>query len=102
MVQHFGAVGDVSKHASPNHSRASLNLIVEPKLYMLLGFQKAAVRGNYETGIQAFSMHLRFLTIRAGYSVDGSNPVRLLDHCYLGEFCLRHSVTELLRRTGAT
>jgi hypothetical protein len=42
--------GDVSKHASPNHSRASLNLIVEPGLYMLLGFQKAAVRGNYETG----------------------------------------------------
>jgi hypothetical protein len=28
--------GDVSKHASPNHSRASLNLIVEPELYMLL------------------------------------------------------------------
>src|SRR2546421_9183487 len=32
--------GDVSKHASPNHSRASLNLIVEPRLYMLLRFQK--------------------------------------------------------------
>src|SRR5271166_2880177 len=31
---------------------------------MLLRFQKAAVRGNYETGNQAFSMHLRFLTIR--------------------------------------
>ena len=58
--------GDVSKHASPNHSRASLNLIVEPGLYMLLRFQKAAVRGNYETGNQAFSMHLRFLTIRGG------------------------------------
>jgi hypothetical protein len=38
--------GDVRKHASPNHSRASLNLIVEPGLYVL------------------FSMHLRFLTIR--------------------------------------
>jgi hypothetical protein len=31
--------------------------------YMLLRFQKAAVRGNYETGNQAFSMRLRFLTI---------------------------------------
>jgi hypothetical protein len=31
---------------------------------MLLRFQKAAVQGNYETGNQAFSMHLRFLTIR--------------------------------------
>src|SRR5664280_2731064 len=33
--------GDLRKHASPNHSRASLNLIVEPGLYMLLSFQKA-------------------------------------------------------------
>ncbi len=32
---------------------------------MLLRFQKAAVRGNYEAGNQAFSMRLRFLTIRA-------------------------------------
>src|ERR1019366_6670078 len=31
---------------------------------MLLRFQKAAVRGNYETGNQAFSKRLRFLTIR--------------------------------------
>jgi hypothetical protein len=31
---------------------------------MLLRFQKAAVRGNYGTGNQAFSMRLRFLTIR--------------------------------------
>jgi hypothetical protein len=31
---------------------------------MLLRFQKAAVRGNYATGNQAFSMRLRFLTIR--------------------------------------
>src|SRR5260370_269847 len=30
---------------------------------MLLRFQKA-VRGNYGTGTQDFSMHLRFLTIR--------------------------------------
>ena len=56
--------GDVSQHASPNHSRASLNLIVEPGLYRLLRFQKAAVRGNYETGNQAFSKRLRFLTTR--------------------------------------
>jgi hypothetical protein len=32
---------------------------------MLLRFQKAAVRGNYETGNQAFSTRLGFLTIRA-------------------------------------
>jgi len=57
-------LGDVSKHASPNHSRASLDLIVEPRLYMLLRFQKAAVRKNYETGNQAFSIRLRFLTTR--------------------------------------
>src|SRR5664280_2130785 len=56
--------GDVGQHASPNHSRASLELIVEPGLYMLLRFQKAAGRGNYETGNQAFSKRLRFLTIR--------------------------------------
>src|ERR1035441_8270277 len=31
---------------------------------MLLRFQKAAGRGNYETGNQAFSKCLRFLTIR--------------------------------------
>jgi hypothetical protein len=55
--------GDVSKHASPNHSRASLNLIVEPGLYTLLRFQRAA-RGNYETRNQASSMRLRFLTTR--------------------------------------
>ena len=35
---------------------------------MLLRFQKAAVRGNYETGSLAFSMRLRFLTIRASIS----------------------------------
>src|SRR2546421_4684376 len=56
--------GDVSKHASPNHSRASLNSIVEPGLYMLLRFQKAAVRENYETGNQVFSIRLRSLTTR--------------------------------------
>src|ERR1017187_2484363 len=46
------------------NSRASLKLIVEPGLYMLLRFQKAAGRGNYETGNQASSKRLRFLTIR--------------------------------------
>src|ERR1017187_9976123 len=56
--------GDVGQHASPVHSRASLKLIVEPGLYMLLRFQKVAGRGNYETGNQAFSKRLRFLTIR--------------------------------------
>jgi serine/threonine protein kinase len=54
----------VGQHARPDHSRASLNLIFEPGLYMLLRFQKAVVRGNYDTGNQAFSMRLRFLTIR--------------------------------------
>src|SRR5437667_5352488 len=49
-----------ASHASPNHSGASVNSIVEPGLYMLLRFQKAAVRKNYETGNQAFSMRLRF------------------------------------------
>jgi len=49
---------------SADHSRASLYLIVELGLYMLLRFQKAAARRNYETGNQAFSMHLRFLTMR--------------------------------------
>jgi hypothetical protein len=49
---------------TPVHSGASLKLIVEPRLYMLLRFQKAAGRGNYETGNQAFSKRLRFLTIR--------------------------------------
>src|ERR1035437_6185661 len=56
--------GDLRKHASPNHSRASLKLIVEPGLYRLLRFQKAAVRGNYETGTQAFSTRVRLLAIR--------------------------------------
>jgi ABC-type antimicrobial peptide transport system permease subunit len=31
---------------------------------MLLRFQKAVVQGNYATGNQAFSMRLRFLTVR--------------------------------------
>jgi hypothetical protein len=65
--------GDVSKHANPNHSRASLNF-VEPGLYMLLRFQKAAVQGNYETGKQACSIHLRFLTIRDGTIISFDAP----------------------------
>src|SRR6266576_1454020 len=56
--------GDVSKHASPNHSRASLDLIVEPGLYMLWRFQKPAVPENCEAGNQAFSMRARCLTVR--------------------------------------
>jgi hypothetical protein len=32
------------KHASPIHSRASLNLIVEPGLYMLLRFLESYAR----------------------------------------------------------
>jgi putative transposase len=51
-------------HGDVDHSRASLKLIVEPGLYMLLRFQKAAGRGNYETGNRAFSKRLRFLTTR--------------------------------------
>jgi len=38
----------------------------KPDYYMLLRFQKAAVRGNYETGNQAFSMHLGFLIHTGG------------------------------------
>src|ERR1017187_2350875 len=69
--------GDVGRHASPVHSRASLRLIVEPGLYMLLRFQKAAVRGNYETGNQAFSKRLRFLTIRGNVKeLRNGNPTR--------------------------
>jgi hypothetical protein len=43
----------------------------KPDYYMLLRIQKAAVRGNYETGNQAFSMHLGFL-IHTG----GERPIR--------------------------
>ncbi len=37
---------------------------------MLLRFQKAAARGNYETGNQAFSKRLRFLTTRGSATHD--------------------------------
>jgi hypothetical protein len=57
--------GDIGEQARPKHSRASLILILEPGVYMLLRFQKPAVRENCETGNQAFSMRLRFLTMRA-------------------------------------
>jgi putative transposase len=44
---------------------------------MLLRFEKAAVRGNYETGNQAFSKRLRFLTIRVStVKAMGSQPIR--------------------------
>jgi hypothetical protein len=62
-------LGEAASRAFSNRSniltiRHSLKLIVEPGLYMLLRFQKAAGRGNYETRNQAFSKCLRFLTIR--------------------------------------
>ena len=51
---------------------------------MLLRFQRPAVRGSYETGDQAFSMHLRFLTIRVELgprcprSVTAGCPARMV------------------------
>jgi hypothetical protein len=66
--------GDVIKHASPNHSRASLNLIVEPGLYMRLMFQKA-VRGNCETGNQAFSMRVRITAFQHSRIFFASHPL---------------------------
>ena len=52
---------------------------------MLLRFQKPAVRENYETGNQAFSMRLRFLTIRG--EVGGAAVLALGDlhehTCYI-------------------
>jgi len=48
----------------PKSFQSLLNWIVESGLYVLLRFEKEAVRGNYETGNQAFSMPLRFLTTR--------------------------------------
>jgi hypothetical protein len=50
---------------------------VEPELYMLLRFQKA-IGGNYETGNQAFSMHLRFLTIRGAIMNKGLWTLQVL------------------------
>src|ERR1035438_1212600 len=41
---------------------------------MLLRFQKAAGRGNYETGNQAFSKCLRFLTIRGAKGLPPISP----------------------------
>src|SRR5205823_13214663 len=45
-------------------NRTTTSNLLEPGLYMLLRFQKPAVRKNCETGNQAFSIRLRFLTIR--------------------------------------
>jgi len=50
-------------------------LIVEPGLYMLLRFQKPAVRKNYETGNQAFSIRLRFLTTESVGAVGKTSGV---------------------------
>jgi len=44
-------------------------------LYMLLMFQKSAVRENYETEKQTFSMRLRFLTIRDHRKFGGEQAV---------------------------
>src|ERR1019366_3288649 len=95
--------GDLRKHASPNHSRASLNLIVEPGLYMLLSFRKQAVRENYETGNQAFSMRLRFLTIRVQMAKE--NPTWGYDRIVgalanLGQRLSDQTVGNILRRHG--
>jgi len=46
--------GDIGEQAPRKNFRASLNLTVEPGLYMLVRFQKPAVRDNRETGNQAF------------------------------------------------
>src|ERR1039458_6490011 len=46
------------------HSRRRIATMTASQTRVLLRFQKAAVRGNYETGNQAFSMRLRFLTTR--------------------------------------
>src|SRR5205807_4196934 len=68
----------------PKHSRAALNLILEPGLYVLLRFQNPAVRENWATGNQAFSMRLRFLTIRVHLRerkefpcLNNANPTRI-------------------------
>jgi hypothetical protein len=53
-------------------------LIVEPGFYTLLRFQKVAVRGNYETGNQAFSMDLRFLTIRVAIPFGANTALYFL------------------------
>jgi hypothetical protein len=56
--------GDVSKHANPNHSRASLNLIVEPELYMLL---RRKLRDRQPSLFNAFEIfnHVRWNGFRA-------------------------------------
>src|ERR1035438_8017267 len=50
---------------------------------VLLRFQKAAVRGNYGTGNQAFSMRLRFLTTRPSLIYHAAYPHGWLVHIEL-------------------
>jgi hypothetical protein len=51
---------------------------------MLLRFQKAAVRGNYGTGNQAFSLRLRFLTMGPkAFKKDSSGRIRAVADRYL-------------------
>jgi hypothetical protein len=59
---------------------------------MLLRFQKAAVRKNYETGNQACSIRLRFLTTR------GLVTSTLLNLLVLPTLALRYGRLELLQR----
>jgi hypothetical protein len=81
--------GDVSKHANPNHSRASLNF-VEPGLYVLLRLQKAVAQGSYEIGNQAVSMHLRFLT--SGQSAPRSSLAGASSHHFTAQFSRRSAI----------
>jgi hypothetical protein len=47
--------------------------------FLTIGVQKAAVRGNYEAGNQAFSKRLRFLTTRVACIRD--RAVRFPSFC---------------------
>ena len=60
---------------------------------MLLRFQKAAVLGNYETGNQAFSKRLRFLTTREQIAqfrlmIKSADAARQRSPSYAGQCCL--------------
>ena len=66
---------------------------------MFLRFQKAAVRGDYEAGNQAFSMRLRFLTIRAGEHPAKRRCRTATLTCSL-VYVLQHSSPEQSIRSG--
>jgi putative transposase len=62
---------------------------------MLLRFQKAALRGNYETGNQAFSKRLRFLTIREQIvALLRQIEVELANHKSIGQACKEAGITQ--------